>query len=94
MQITGIQLDAVHVNHRGDWVFVHVQTDSGLTGLGELRAGRNYAAQVQAVRDLGATLIGQDPRRIEAIVAQYTQKPRDRAQLYALSAIEQALSSG
>lgn len=91
MQITGIQLDAVHVNHRGDWVFVHVLTDSGLTGLGELRAGRNYAAQVQAVRDLGTTLIGQDPRRIEAIVAQYTQKPRDRAQLYALSAIEQAL---
>jgi galactonate dehydratase len=91
MKITGIELNAVHVNHRGDWIFVHVLTDSGIQGLGELRAGKNYADQVQAVRALGAALSGQDPRRIEAIVSQYTQTARTKAELYALSAIEQAL---
>ena len=40
MKITGVELDAVHVNHRGDWVFVHVSTDEGIQGLGELRAGK------------------------------------------------------
>ena len=30
MKITGIDLDAVHVNHRGDWIFVRVNTDEGV----------------------------------------------------------------
>ena len=53
MQITGIELDVVHVNHRGDWVFVHVLTDEGIQGIGEMRSGSNYAAQLAALRDLG-----------------------------------------
>lgn len=91
MKITGIELNGVHVNHRGDWVFVHVFTNSGIQGLGELRAGKKYHAQVQAVRALGEELIGKDPRCIEAIIARYTDTDRNKTELYALSAIEQAL---
>ena len=34
--IVGLELTAVHVNAWVDWVFVHVQTDTGVQGLGEL----------------------------------------------------------
>jgi galactonate dehydratase len=89
MKITGIELDAIHVNHRGDWVFVHVLTDEGLRGLGELRAGKNYGAEVAAVRELGERLKGRDPLQIERIVSEF--RTGGRATILALSAVEQAL---
>ena len=91
MKITGIELDAVQVNHRGDWVFVHVLTDEGIRGLGEMRSGSNYAAQLAALRDLGESAKGCDPRRIEAFVSRYTSTERTKVELFALSAFEQAL---
>ena len=89
MKITGVALDAVHVNHRGDWVFVHVLTDEGLRGLGELAAGKNYGGRVDAVNELGEQLKGRNPLQIEAIVSEL--KLPDRSRICALSAIEQAL---
>lgn len=91
MKITGIELDAVHVNHRGDWIFLHVHTDSGLRGIGELRAGRNYQDRIQAVRRLEQELIGRDPRRIQAILHAFTPRIPERATLCALSAVDMAL---
>ena len=91
MKITHIAFDAVHVNHRGDWVFVHVHTDSDVQGLGELRAGKNYGNRVAAVRSLGELLVGKDPRRIEAVFAEFTRTDRSWDELCALSAVEQAL---
>ena len=67
MKITRVELDAVHVNHLGDWVFVHIFTDEGIQGLGELRAGKNYTNAVAAVRQLGDQLTGEDPLQIEPI---------------------------
>ena len=89
MKITGIDLDAVNVNHRVDWVFVHVLTDEGIQGLGELKAGKNYSAQIRAVRAMEEQIQGTDPRRIEAIVDAFKKGTPD--QVKALSAIEQAL---
>ena len=89
MKITGVALDAVHVNHRGDWVFVHVLTDEGIQGLGELRAGKNYGQQVAAVRELGIQLTGQNPLNTERIVSEF--KSSESHRICALSAIEQAL---
>jgi galactonate dehydratase len=91
MKVIGIKFDAVHVNHRGDWIFVHVLSDEGLQGLGELRAGKNYGDRVNAVRALGEDLIGKDPRNIESIVAGYTHGGRSWDEVCALSAVEQAL---
>ncbi len=91
MKITGIELDAVHVNHRGDWVFVHVLTDEGIQGIGEMRSGNNYAAQLAALRDLSESVKGCDPRKIEALVSRYTSTERTKVELFALSAFEQAL---
>ncbi len=87
MKIARIDLDAVHVNHRGDWIFVHVRTDDGLAGLGELRAGTGYQGRVRAVRKLGASLEGKDPGAIEQIVAEVVDGEPDQDGLCALSAI-------
>ncbi len=35
MKITGLSVVRRRVNHRGDWVFVQLETDEGVTGLGE-----------------------------------------------------------
>jgi len=91
MKITGFDLDAVHVNHRGDWIFVHVNTDEDLRGIGELRAGKNYGGRVEAVRQMEQELAGQDPRQIEKIVHEFSRGVSDRDRICALSAVEQAL---
>ncbi|NKB70672.1 MAG: hypothetical protein GKR89_26680 [Candidatus Latescibacteria bacterium] len=89
MLITCIELDAVHVNHRGDWLFVRLQTDAGLEGLGEMKAGRNYGQSVAALRRLGQQLQGLDPAPIEALIHRF--KAGDADHINALCAIEQAL---
>ncbi len=91
MKITHIDLVAVHVNHRGDWIFVQVNTDEGGRGIGELRAGQNYAERIRAVREVEAGLVGRDPCRIAQMVWEFTQGGPDRDRISAVSAIEQAL---
>ena len=72
-------------------MFVHVLTDEGIQGIGEMRSGNNYAAQLSALRDLGEAAKGCDPRKIEALVSRYTSTERTKVELFALSAFEQAL---
>jgi L-alanine-DL-glutamate epimerase-like enolase superfamily enzyme len=48
------------------WTYVKVETDEGVTGWGECSDTRVPGAVAGAVRDLGAVLIGQDPRAYEA----------------------------
>jgi galactonate dehydratase len=91
MKITGHRIDAVHVNHRGDWVFVTIETDDGITGIGEMRAGRNYDAQVSAARRMLTELEGRDPREIESIYNDLHNAARNKADGFAISGIEPAL---
>ena len=91
MKITGHRLDAVHVNHRGDWVFVTIETDAGITGTGEMRAGRDYANQVQSAREMLASIEGRDPRQIASIYYDLHAKAQDKADGFAISGIEPAL---
>lgn len=91
MKIQSIDLTAVHVNHRGDWIFVRVKTDEGLYGLGELRAGRNYEPQVGAVSKYGEWLAGKDPSRINQLTKGWPDARKDRAHTNAVSAVEAAL---
>jgi len=91
LKITGHHLDAIHVNHRGDWVFVTIETDAGITGTGEMRAGRDYAKQVAAAREMLVSLEGRDPRDIASIYQDLHAKAKDRADGFAISGIEPAL---
>lgn len=91
MKITTIDLTAVHVNHRGDWIFVQVNTDEGLYGLGELRAGKNYQRSVDAVRVYADWLKGKDPGRINELTKGWPDARKDRDHTNAVSAVEAAL---
>ena len=91
MKITHIGLDAVHVNQWLNWAFVHVHTDEGIRGLGEIKPLGKGADTLAALRQLEEKLKGRDPRHIEQIVYDFTQAPPERAHIFALSAVEQAL---
>lgn len=91
MKITNLDLEAVQVNHRGDWVFVRVNTDSGIHGIGELRAGKNYFGRLRAVKEMEIQLANRDPFHIGKIISEFSKEEADQDRICALSAIEQAL---
>jgi galactonate dehydratase len=79
------------VNQRGDWVFVLIHTDAGLTGLGEASHSANDALLLQVLEQMRARLLGQDPRRIEELWQSLHRHDAGRVWNTALSAVEQAL---
>ena len=91
MQITDIEPVVVHVNHRGDWVFLLVHTDAGLAGLGEASHSGNDALLIATVEHFKSALVGQSPFEIEAARLKLARLDGGRIAHTALSGIEQAL---
>lgn len=91
MRISDIEAVIVHVNHRGDWVFLLVHTDEGLTGLGEASHSLSDVVLLTVVKQLKKQLMGRDPLRIAAIFQTLARRDAGRVEHTALSAIEQAL---
>lgn len=91
MQITHIEPIVVQVNHRGDWIFVLVHTDAGITGVGEASHSSNDALLLATLEHFNRQLTGQDPRQIETIWNHMARLNGGRIAHTAISAIEQAL---
>lgn len=91
MQITAIEPVIVHVNHRGDWLFVQVHTDAGLLGLGEASHSGNDALAVSVMEHYARLLQGSDPTRIEASIQRMAKLKAGRVGQTVMSGIEQAL---
>ncbi len=91
MRITGIDLDAVDVNGQHHWVFVHVRTDEGVDGLGELNPSAPRSAVLSALKEIEREVMGEDPRQIERLTARLKPRPEDRPAVHALCAFEQGL---
>jgi galactonate dehydratase len=91
MQITAIDVQIVHVNHRGDWVFVLVRTNTGITGIGEVSHSGNDALVVAALEHFAHDLVGASPAGIEEHVRRMARRDGGRITHTALSGIEQAL---
>jgi len=101
LKITGMEVLVVRVNQRGDWVFVRLRTDKGVTGLGEASHGGGFtrasgernAAMRQALADFFEMVRGESPFEIE----QYRKRGREKAKAggrltaTAFSALEQAM---
>jgi galactonate dehydratase len=66
-----VKISNVIVSHlpgaRYSWVFVHIDTDAGIRGLGQVSSGPHSALVAAAVSRLGPLLVGEDPSRIESI---------------------------
>lgn len=94
MKITRITTQVVNARLR-NWIFVRVETDQpGLTGLGEATLEFQTRAVVGAVEDLGALILGQDPRNIEHLWQVLFRHPFFKGgvvTMSALSGIDQAL---
>jgi galactonate dehydratase len=91
MRITGLETVVVQVNQRGDWVFVLVHTDEGITGLGEASQSGNDALCLHTLEQIAARVVGQDPLRVGAIWQSLDRKSAGRVEHTALSGLEQAL---
>lgn len=91
MKITDVEPVVVHVNHRGDWVFVLVHTDTGRIGLGEASHSSNDALLLDTLAVFRKQLIGQTALNIEAVRKRLGSFKGGRIGATALSGIEQAL---
>ena len=64
MKITDIKTYLVEA-HRRNWVFIEVETDEGITGIGEATIEPFERTMVTLIEDYKRTVIGKDPRAIE-----------------------------
>lgn len=91
MKITGIKTHAVHINHRGDWTFLVVFTDEGITGFGEVNPDGAKCGSINFLNGIESLLIGSDPGQIEQILRMLSSSPIRSSEVMALSALDQAL---
>jgi galactonate dehydratase len=98
MRITGLELVRVAVNNRGDWLFLRLATDEGLSGLGEASHGgfgprRDAIVATILEEQCRPLLVGADPRAPLAALAplQALTSGQGLAHATVLSACEQAL---
>ena len=96
MQIVAVECRRVRVNRRGDWLFVLVRTDEGLTGVGEASHGgvgpdRDGLVAAIVERQVAPLLIGRDPCQVRAAVQALRPVADGLPGWTAVSGVEQAL---
>jgi galactonate dehydratase len=91
MQIASVRGIRVPVNHRGDWLFVEVHTDTGLVGLGEASQSGDDGRVLAVLAAQSAALAGKDPTQIHRLRGQLASAGGGRAYGTAVSGIEHAL---
>lgn len=93
MRITSVEPLVVDVGSR-NWVFVVVETDEGVSGIGEGSLPGHPRAVAAAVEEYREYIVGEDPARIQHLWQLMYRQPFFRSgavTLSAMSAIEQAL---
>jgi galactonate dehydratase len=93
MKITDIKTFLVGVGGR-NLIFVKVETDQGIQGIGEAYSCGPDEATAAAIQDFKRWLVGQEPRNIEhlwATMYNFTRFPGGLVVNAAISGIEQAL---
>ncbi|NKB65698.1 MAG: mandelate racemase [Candidatus Latescibacteria bacterium] len=97
MKITALETVEIAASPRGNWIFVLLHTDAGLSGLGEAsQSGNDRLVQV-VLGQLGEKLVGRDPTQVEVLWEQMTRAASifsgdvGRVGATAVSAVDQAL---
>ena len=97
LTIESMEVFTVKVSQRGNWLFVRLKTDKGVTGLGEASHGIPGTADDQPMRDSLATFFALVKGEAPFAVEQFHKRGRAQAKAggrrtaTAFSAIEQAL---
>ena len=90
MKVTDLRMVVVG-NPWKNWLFVVLETDEGLTGLGEGTLGLSTRPVLGALAELKRFVVGQDPLRIGALwdaMARGWYLPTDPVHVTAMSAVE------
>jgi galactonate dehydratase len=93
MKITSLEPLVVDIGSR-NWLFVVVETDEGVSGVGEGSLPGHPLAVAAAVEEYREYVVGEDPARIQHLWQRMYRQPFFRSgavTLSAMSAIEQAL---
>ena len=92
MKITSIVPLVVNVSEKTNWFFVRVETDAGLSGLGEATLSGGWeSVQHTCLQRLGVKLVGKEVEQVLPGLQVYPHSPGGLAWNSVLSAVEQAL---
>ena len=67
MKITQLTVHSVEASPRGNWHFVRLHTDAGISGIGEASQSGNDALVLSALELMGQRLVGCDPTQPEVL---------------------------
>ena len=90
-KIKTIETEVVEVNHRGNWLFVKVNSDGGTVGVGEASHGRDDARVRDLIDTLKPALVRWNPFQLEAFRQRFYHDAESHTSHTALSGIEQAM---
>jgi len=97
MKVTDLKIHQVDASQRGNWIFVEVETDMGIKGVGEASQSGNDQLVIAALGQLGERLRGEDPTQVEAVWEKMARGggifsgDSGRVGATAVSAVDQAL---
>ena len=91
LKIKSVETEIVHVNHRGNWLFVKLHAEDGTTGIGEASHGRADEQVSQLIQSFEPVLTGWNVFDFEAFRCRFFRESEGHAYLTAVSGIEQAI---
>ena len=91
LRIKDIKTKIIPVTKRGDWLFIIVHAEDGLTGIGEASHGRDDKCVIQRINEIKPSLIGWDIFQIEDFHRRFFHEYEGHPYHTAISGIEQAL---
>ncbi len=91
LKIKSIDTETVHVNHRGNWIFVSILAEDGTTGIGEVSHGRDDTCITELIEYLKPSLIGLNVFDLESYRNRFFRDSEGHTYHTAISGIEHAL---
>lgn len=91
LKIKSVETEIIHVNHRGNWVFVKLHAEDGTTGIGEASHGRDDEHVRHLIDTLKSNIIGTNVLELESFRHRFFRDSEGHASHTAFSGIEQAM---
>ncbi len=91
LKIKNIETEIIHVNHRGNWLFVKLHAEDGTTGIGESSHGRDDERVKHLIDTLKSDIIGVNVFELEAFRRRFFRENEGHAYHTTISGIEQAM---
>ena len=97
MKVTDLKIHQVDASPKGNWIFVEVETDAGIKGIGEASQSGNDRLVIAILEQMAERLRGVDPTQVEVVWEQMARSGNifsggsGRVGATAVSAVDQAL---